>query len=130
MFSNSNEVKVIFRVLNDNLLVNKANSSDVYTKLDTNNLLDGKANISYVSGALDLKANIASPTFTGTVSGITKAMVGLGSVDNTADSAKPVSTAQQTALDAKQDTINIINGIQSYLYPQRPLTYTDGSIIN
>jgi hypothetical protein len=47
------------------------------------------------------KAPIASPTFTGTVSGITKAMVGLGSVDNTADSAKPVSTATQTALDSK-----------------------------
>ena len=51
--------------------------------------------------ALDLKANIASPTFTGNVSGITKTMVGLGSVDNTADTAKPVSTAQQTALDLK-----------------------------
>jgi len=47
------------------------------------------------------KAPIASPTFTGTVSGITKSMVGLGSVDNTADTAKPVSTAQQTALDLK-----------------------------
>lgn len=31
---------------------------------------------------LDLKAPLASPTFTGTVSGITKAMVGLGSLDN------------------------------------------------
>lgn len=51
--------------------------------------------------ALDLKANLASPTFTGTVAGITSAMVGLGSVDNTADSAKPVSTAQQTALNLK-----------------------------
>lgn len=51
--------------------------------------------------ALNLKANLASPTFTGTVSGITKSMVGLGSVDNTADVSKPVSTAQQTALDLK-----------------------------
>ena len=51
--------------------------------------------------ALDLKANLAGPTFTGTVSGITKSMVGLGNVDNTADSAKPVSTATQTALDLK-----------------------------
>jgi hypothetical protein len=50
---------------------------------------------------LNLKANLASPTFTGTVGGITAAMVGLGSVNNTADSAKPVSTAQQTALDLK-----------------------------
>jgi hypothetical protein len=47
------------------------------------------------------KASIASPTFTGTVSGITKAMVGLGNVDNTADSLKPISTATQTALDSK-----------------------------
>ena len=46
-------------------------------------------------------ATLASPTFTGNVSGITKTMVGLGSVDNTADIAKPVSTAQQTALDLK-----------------------------
>lgn len=44
----------------------------------------------------------ASPTFTGTVSGISKSMVGLGNVDNTADTAKPVSTATQTALDGKQ----------------------------
>lgn len=51
--------------------------------------------------ALNLKANLASPTFTGTVAGITKSMVGLGNVDNTADTAKPVSTAQQTALDLK-----------------------------
>jgi hypothetical protein len=46
-------------------------------------------------------------------------MVGLGSVDNTADSAKPVSTAQQTALNAKvtgaasstDNAIAIFNGI-------------------
>lgn len=54
-----------------------------------------------VTNALAAKAPIASPTFTGTVSGITKSMVGLGNVDNTSDAAKPVSTATQTALDAK-----------------------------
>lgn len=53
---------------------------------------------------LALKANLASPTFTGTVSGITKSMVGLGNVDNTSDANKPVSTAQQTALDLKAST--------------------------
>jgi hypothetical protein len=46
-------------------------------------------------------APLASPTFTGTVSGVTKSHVGLGSVDNTADADKPVSTATQTALDLK-----------------------------
>lgn len=54
-----------------------------------------------VTNSLATKAPIASPTFTGTVSGITKSMVGLGNVDNTSDSDKPVSTATQTALDAK-----------------------------
>jgi hypothetical protein len=54
-----------------------------------------------VNSALDLKAPIASPTFTGTVSGVTKAHVGLGSVDNTADADKPVSSATTTALGLK-----------------------------
>ena len=61
--------------------------------------LDGVT--SAIQTQMDAKAPLASPTFTGTVSGITKNMVGLGSVDNTADTAKPVSTATQTALDAK-----------------------------
>lgn len=59
--------------------------------------------ISGLQSALDSKAPLASPAFTGTPTGITKAHVGLDSVDNTADSAKPVSTAQQTALDLKRD---------------------------
>ncbi|MEO8647754.1 MAG: hypothetical protein ABI539_01170 [Acidobacteriota bacterium] len=50
---------------------------------------------------LALKAPIASPTFTGTVGGITKSMVGLGSADDTSDANKPVSSAQQTALNLK-----------------------------
>ena len=40
---------------------------------------------------------------------LTKTDIGLGSVDNTADTAKPVSTAQQTALDLKQDKSQTIN---------------------
>lgn len=67
--------------------------------------LDGVT--SGIQGQLDsldtLKADLASPTFTGTVSGIDKTMVGLSNVDNTSDVNKPVSTAQQTALDAKLD---------------------------
>lgn len=38
---------------------------------------------------------------TGNPHGTTKANVGLGNVDNTADTSKPVSTAQQAALDLK-----------------------------
>ena len=48
-------------------------------------------------------APINSPTFTGTVGGITKSMIDLANVDNTSDANKPVSTATQTALDLKLD---------------------------
>jgi hypothetical protein len=46
-------------------------------------------------------------------SGVTlaKANVGLGNVDNTSDAAKPVSTATQTALNAKQNTLTAGSGI-------------------
>jgi hypothetical protein len=36
---------------------------------------------------------------------VTKSQVGLGNVDNTSDANKPISTATQTALNAKQNTI-------------------------
>jgi hypothetical protein len=53
------------------------------------------------STASSTYAPIANPTFTGTVGGISKSMVGLGNVDNTTDANKPVSTATQTALELK-----------------------------
>ena len=49
-------------------------------------------------------APLTNPVFTGTVSGITKTMVGLGNVDNTSDISKPVSTAQATANSIVQST--------------------------
>ncbi len=79
---------------------------------------DGKLNTSDTAAMLkpyftsiNLKANIESPTFTGTVSGITKAMVGLGNVDNTADVNKPVSTATQAALDLKANAIDVTTAL-------------------
>ncbi len=60
-----------------------------------------QSKISGLTSDLAAKAPLASPTFTGTVAGITKSMVGLGNVDNTTDAAKPISTATQTALDLK-----------------------------
>jgi hypothetical protein len=59
---------------------------------------------STITTSIGTKAPIDSPTFTGTVSGITKSMVGLGNVDNTTDALKPISTATQAALDLKADS--------------------------
>lgn len=56
----------------------------------------------------NLKDNISGFVTAGyvdsVISGLTKADVGLGNVDNTSDLNKPVSTAQQTALNGKTDT--------------------------
>jgi hypothetical protein len=69
--------------------------------------LNLKANVVDVNTALALKAPLASPTFTGTVSGISKSMVGLDAVDNTSDAAKPISTATQAALDLKANATDV-----------------------
>jgi hypothetical protein len=82
--------------------------SGLATSAELTSGLGAKANstqledsISAVRTTLDLKAPIESPTFTGTVSGLDKGMVGLGNVDNTSDANKPVSSATQTALNLK-----------------------------
>lgn len=49
----------------------------------------------------DSKAPTVSPTFTGTVVGVTKAHVGLGNVNDTSDVDKPISSAVQLVLNAK-----------------------------
>ena len=77
----------------------KANATDLLALSATVNT--NTASITSSTTEISLKAPIASPTFTGAVSGITKSMVGLGSVDNTSDAAKPVSNATQSALDLK-----------------------------
>lgn len=44
---------------------------------------------------------------------VTKAQIGLGNVDNTSDLNKPISTATQTALNGKQNTINDLSEIRT-----------------
>ncbi|MDP4698685.1 MAG: hypothetical protein NWS66_01975, partial [Saprospiraceae bacterium] len=67
-----------------------------------------------LSNRINAKAPINNPTFTGTVAGIDKTMVGLGNVDNTSDAGKPISSATQTALNNKlnkTDTASLSNRI-------------------
>ena len=47
------------------------------------------------------RSNDIAGLTTSILDGVTAAEVGLGNVDNTSDANKPVSTAQQTALNAK-----------------------------
>lgn len=72
-------------------------SGKIYVALDTNKTYrwSGTAYIYITSGAVD---SVAGKT--GVVT-LVKADVGLVNVDNTSDADKPISTATQTALDAK-----------------------------
>jgi hypothetical protein len=92
---------------------------------------------SAVITALGLKADLASPTFTGTVSGITKSMIGLGNVDNTSNATERTAVATLTNKTLTSPIINgatgnianssITSGIQSPGW-NRTYTYTPGVI--
>jgi hypothetical protein len=75
--------------------------ADVLPIVDASVSTTKKINVSQVK-ALAPVQSVASKT--GAVT-LVKGDVGLGNVDNTADADKPVSTATQTALNAKQDTL-------------------------
>lgn len=76
-----------------------------------------KADKTYVDSLLALKADLSALTaHTGNTSNphaVTKTQVGLGNADNTSDLNKPISTATQTALDAKVNNSEkgVIGGI-------------------
>lgn len=96
-------------VLNRPLTGLSTATNAVITAADTVLSAFGKlqAQVSAMLTAIGLLAPKANPTFTGTVSGVTKAHVGLGSVDDTADSDKPVSTAQAAAIASAKTTLEL-----------------------
>ena len=63
--------------------------------------MEGK--ITFSQNTIKFDKSIDSPTFTGTVNGVSKSMVGLGNCDNTSDLNKPVSIATQAALATKSN---------------------------
>ena len=97
----------------------KANPDDIPSDLselsDTSELLAAKADSSALTSHTGSTAN---------PHGVTKAQVGLGNVDNTSDANKPVSTAQQTALNAKADAVR--NFAMTILSGSYTPTWSDG----
>lgn len=90
------------------LVINKIDSAATFEAMKAANKInedelyliggDGAGGVSGVKGSAEESYR------TGQVS-ISKANIGLGNVDNTADTAKPISTAQQKALDGKVDKV-------------------------
>ena len=78
------------------------------TLVELSAALNNDANYaSAITNALAAKAPLASPTFSGTVGGLTKAMVQLGNVDNTTDALKVVRGPTQTALNLKANSEDV-----------------------
>ena len=81
-----------------------ADSSGIHFYSDIT--VDGSIINTELQNQVNLKAPLDNPAFTGTVTGITKSMVGLDNVDSTTDLLKPSSNATQTALDLKANLNN------------------------
>jgi hypothetical protein len=79
----------------------KANASHTHPYQPVSSELGTIAGLSPTNGQLLRRVSGAWAAST-----ITKADIGLGNVDNTADTAKPISIAQQTALDGKVGTLD------------------------
>ena len=81
----------------------KGLSTNDYTTEEKNKLsgIESGAQVNTITG---VKGNSETSYRTGNVN-ITKANIGLGNVDNTADADKPISTATQTALSGKVDKV-------------------------
>ena len=86
----------------------QAESDIINSRIDSEvNALNGS--ISDVDGKIDNHiSNTSNPHE------VTKAQVGLGNADNTSDADKPVSTAQQTALDGKVDKLTTLPTAGTY----------------
>ena len=101
-------------------------NAKVATGIDAVKIADGtvtNAEFQYIGGLTSdaqTQINSKEPTITATTSAdyyrgdktfatLNKTAVGLGNLDNTSDANKPVSTAQQTALDAKTNKLITTN---------------------
>lgn len=79
-------------------IANAALANSAVANLSGTNTGDNATNSQY-SGLAASKLDVSGNG--GSLTGLTKTQVGLGSVDNTSDANKPVSTAGQTALNLK-----------------------------
>lgn len=79
-----------------------------YVEISKSLALGETANTAYAGnkGAANATAIATHTGNTNNPHSVTKSQVGLGNVDNTSDLNKPVSTAQQTALDKKVDKVS------------------------
>lgn len=98
---------IIYVTLDDNKTYRWSGSA--YTEISASLALGETSSTAY-RGDRGKTAYDHSQLTSGNPHAVTKTDVGLGNVDNTSDANKPISTAQQTALDTKVDKNAAITG--------------------
>ena len=103
-----------------------------YSKPSSTSAIAATDSINAALGKLEKKADdhIANKS---NPHGVTKAQVGLGNCDNTSDLNKPISTATQTALNSKVQTVEVTgtgNAITAASISGTKLTLTKGATYN
>lgn len=87
--------------------VDSVNGQTGIVVLDTDDIAEGVVNQYHTDARVSANTDVATNTthrgLADNPHGVTSGQIGLGNVDNTSDVDKPVSTAQQAALDAKAD---------------------------
>lgn len=135
---NAENISGVASILNGGTGVDNISDMKVsYGFNNLNNTSDANKPISNATQTeLNLKSTSNSPTFTGTVSGITKDMVGLSNVDNTTDLNKPLSSNIIASLLLKENSANkstsTLLGNSNVLFPTQHAvqTYVDDAILN
>ena len=95
----------------DNLGIGNVNNTADIDKPISNDVLaalDLKANAHDVDDAIQATAIAIQGNIVAALGALDKTSVGLGEVDNTADINKPISIAQQTALDLKVNAADLV----------------------
>ena len=120
-WSNSTAVGFNSKITASNQIVLGTSSETVrIPKLTTAGVVRNTASGDLSASGLIVAADITDATITNSklASGIDKSKVGLTNVDNTSDADKPVSTAQQSALDLKANKTEL--NVMSTTEPQSP----------
>ena len=106
-----------------------ATQAGAYTTFEVDSLLADKLDANATAqNSLLFDGRSFNQASTEIINTVTKADVGLGNVDNTADADKPVSTAQQAVLDTKVAFSDVIDNLIS-ISTNRPLSANQGRVL-
>ena len=118
--------KAVSTVANQGLSDTEKQNARTNIGAGTSSLTLGETSSTAYRGDKGKTAYEHSQKTSGNPHGVTKSDVGLGSVDNTADLDKPISTATQTALDEINSNLEVLGKCKNFFKPTLGTTTSNG----